>query len=90
MIGGKPAARMGDQCAHGGAIASGCVTVLIGEVMGGGGGGMAAMPVPALEAVMKSVTGPIQNKVAQVVALKKAAVQGVPFCEECAKAKASK
>jgi hypothetical protein len=31
MIGGKPAARMGDQCAHGGAIILGCPTVLIGE-----------------------------------------------------------
>jgi uncharacterized Zn-binding protein involved in type VI secretion len=37
MIGGKPAARMGDMCAHGGMITVGLPTVLIGEVMGGGG-----------------------------------------------------
>jgi len=30
MIGGKPAARMGDSTAHGGTIAVGCPTVLIG------------------------------------------------------------
>jgi uncharacterized Zn-binding protein involved in type VI secretion len=33
LIGGRPAARMGDTCAHGGAITVGCPTVLIGEVM---------------------------------------------------------
>jgi hypothetical protein len=38
MIGGKPAARMGDQCVHGGAIVVGCPTVLIGEAGGGGAG----------------------------------------------------
>jgi hypothetical protein len=49
MIGGKPAARMGDSCAHGGTIVLGCPTVLIGEVSpgsavtsGGGGGSSAA------------------------------------------------
>ncbi len=30
MIGGKPAARMGDSTAHGGTIVAGCPTVLIG------------------------------------------------------------
>ena len=30
MIGGKPAARMGDQTAHGGEILSGAFTVIIG------------------------------------------------------------
>jgi uncharacterized Zn-binding protein involved in type VI secretion len=29
LIGGKPAARLGDPCAHGGKIVSGCPTVLI-------------------------------------------------------------
>ncbi len=32
FIGNRPAARMGDTCAHGGTIAMGCPTVLIGEV----------------------------------------------------------
>jgi uncharacterized Zn-binding protein involved in type VI secretion len=30
FIGGRPAARMGDMTAHGGVIALGCPTVLIG------------------------------------------------------------
>jgi uncharacterized Zn-binding protein involved in type VI secretion len=30
MIGGKPAARMGDTCAHGGSITIGFATVQIG------------------------------------------------------------
>jgi uncharacterized Zn-binding protein involved in type VI secretion len=30
LIGGKPAARMGDTCAHGGSIVLGCPTVIIG------------------------------------------------------------
>lgn len=30
MIGGRPAARMGDTTAHGGTIAAGCPTVMIG------------------------------------------------------------
>lgn len=30
MIGGKPAARMGDTTAHGGSIIMGCPTVIIG------------------------------------------------------------
>ncbi|MDE1895866.1 MAG: PAAR domain-containing protein [Rhodospirillales bacterium] len=30
MIGGKPAARMLDNCAHGGMIVLGCFTVLVG------------------------------------------------------------
>ena len=30
LIGGKPAARMGDSTAHGGTIVMGCPTVLIG------------------------------------------------------------
>lgn len=41
MIGGKPAARMGDMTAHGGMVALGCPNVLIGETAGAGaeGGG---------------------------------------------------
>jgi uncharacterized Zn-binding protein involved in type VI secretion len=30
LIGGQPAARMGDSCAHGGSVVLGCFTVLIG------------------------------------------------------------
>jgi uncharacterized Zn-binding protein involved in type VI secretion len=39
FIGSLPAARMLDNCAHGGMIVLGCFTVLIGETGGGGGGG---------------------------------------------------
>jgi len=35
MIGGRPAARMGDTTAHGGLIALGCMNVLIGEMSPG-------------------------------------------------------
>jgi len=38
LIEGKPAARMGDPMAHGGTIATGCPTVLIGPGVSGGGG----------------------------------------------------
>ncbi len=30
LVGGKPAARMGDQCMHGGKVILGCFTVMIG------------------------------------------------------------
>jgi len=43
LIGGKPAARMGDTCAHGGKIVMGCMTVLIGDSGSGGGGGGAGV-----------------------------------------------
>ncbi len=85
MIGGKPAARMGDQCAHGGMITVGCPTVLIGEAGGGGGGGFSVMPVSVLLQVMKSMPSSMQPKIAQIIAMKEAAANGTPFCEECNK-----
>jgi len=39
QIGFMPAARMGDPTSHGGVILTGCPTVLIGDMTGGGGGG---------------------------------------------------
>lgn len=43
LIAGIPAARMGDPTAHGGVIAAGCLTVLVGDVgMGGAGSAQAA------------------------------------------------
>jgi uncharacterized Zn-binding protein involved in type VI secretion len=39
LVGSMPAARMLDNCAHGGMIVLGLPTVLIGEAGGGGGGG---------------------------------------------------
>lgn len=84
LIGGKPAARMGDMCAHGGTIVAGCPTVLIGETSAGGGGGFAVMPVQVMLSVMKDMPGEVAAKMAQIVTMKKAAANGVPFCEKCA------
>lgn len=39
LVGGMPAARLGDMTAHGGVIVSGAPTVLIGDAANGGGGG---------------------------------------------------
>jgi uncharacterized Zn-binding protein involved in type VI secretion len=36
LIEGRPSVRIGDQCAHGGAVASGCPTVFIGNAGGAG------------------------------------------------------
>jgi hypothetical protein len=79
LIGGKPAARMGDQCAHGGTIVAGCPTVLIGETNAGGAGGITAMPVNVIMQVSKSL--PPKNKAVanQVVAHKQSAEAGEPF-----------
>ncbi|WP_370634796.1 PAAR domain-containing protein [Cesiribacter sp. SM1] len=107
FIGGKPAARMGDQCVHGGAITLGCPTVLIGETGGGGGGGaatkkgsggggsssssaaksggLAAMPVEALKNVIRDAPPDVAKKLAQVVTLKEATIDGTPFCKICSK-----
>ena len=89
FIGGKPAARMGDQTAHGGVISLGFPTVLIGETGGGGGG--SAMNLAAakqLEQAIQKVPKALRSQLAlmqQKVTLLKAAADGVPFCEECAK-----
>ncbi len=84
LIGGKPAARMGDMCAHGGTIVAGCPTVLIGETSAGGGGGFAGMPTQVMLSVMKDMPSDVATKMAQVVTMKEAAANGVPFCEKCA------
>jgi hypothetical protein len=83
FIGGKPAARMGDQCAHGGTIVIGCPTVLIGEAGGGGGGGFANMPASVLLNVYNSMPEATKPVIKQVLALKTAAGAGTPFCEQC-------
>jgi hypothetical protein len=51
IVSGSPAARMGDNTAHGGVIVIGAPTVIIGDSAGGGGGGMSvALPVPPVAA----------------------------------------
>jgi len=87
----KPAARMGDSCAHGGTIVLGCPTVLIGEAGGGGGGGLAAMPVSVLLSLMGTMPPAVRNQMKQIVAMKQAATDGIPFvndpdsCTSCSK-----
>jgi hypothetical protein len=76
LIGGKPAARMGDQCMHGGSIVMGCPTVMIGEAGGGGGGGIGAVPVPVLAKVMANAPQELKIVLAQVIAMKEAAKNG--------------
>jgi uncharacterized Zn-binding protein involved in type VI secretion len=83
MIGGKPAARMGDPTAHGGMIAIGCPTVLIGEISPG------SPPNPGVPFIMAASLSQMSPtaaaNAAQIMAMKEAAIDGKPFCEECAK-----
>lgn len=83
MIGGKPAARMGDSTAHGGSIVAGFPTVLIGEAGGGGGGGGGAGGGAG------SGSGAAGDVPLQTATLQSAANDGAPFCEECAEAAAA-
>ncbi len=55
LIGGLAAARMGDSCAHGGVIAAGCPTVLIGD-SGGGSASPAGATMSAARAAGKAFT----------------------------------
>jgi hypothetical protein len=97
LVGGLPAARMGDNTAHGGVIVAGCFTVLIGDAGGGGGGGGGgAGRAPGAstgssfdqheKAFINLATSgpyfPLPGKQAKV--LRDAAKAGTPFCERCA------
>jgi uncharacterized Zn-binding protein involved in type VI secretion len=64
LIGGKPAARMGDMTAHGGTIVAGCPTVLIGDSGSAGGGGGGAVATATAGSVASS---PATEKVAKLV-----------------------
>jgi len=75
---GLPAARIGDQTAHGGAIMLGLPTVLIGDASSAGTGGAGAFAPGAL-AVAASIASPA----AQAAANQAAAASRVPFCERC-------
>jgi hypothetical protein len=87
LIGGKPAARMGDQCAHGGTVVAGCPTVLIGEAGGGGGGAASVTPVSVVlqmmqsmaPEVMQNLPAEVQQNMAQTAALQEAAKDGTMF-----------
>ena len=47
LVGGLPAARLGDMTVHGGVIVTGCFTVLIGDESSGGGGSIQDSIAPA-------------------------------------------
>jgi hypothetical protein len=89
FIGGKPAARMGDTCSHGGTITVGCPTVLIGEASGGGAGGLSAMPVNVLIDLKSKLSGAQKATVQQIIGLKQAADSGAVLvhnsitCKDC-------
>jgi uncharacterized Zn-binding protein involved in type VI secretion len=84
FIGGLPAARMGDTTAHGGTIAMGLPTVLIGDVSVAtlAGAIMIMQAFVILELLMK-LPPSVRKPVAQAIALKRAAASGAPFCEVC-------
>jgi hypothetical protein len=77
MIGGKPAARMGDMCAHGGMITVGCPTVLIGEMM------PSMVPPFVLLQILPNFLPELAQKAAQIITLVKASENGIPLCERC-------
>jgi uncharacterized Zn-binding protein involved in type VI secretion len=81
FICGKPAARMGDQTAHGGVIVKGEPTVLIGETSGGGGGaGLGGMPVNVLINVMQTMpSNKMKGELGHTAVMKQAAIEGKPF-----------
>jgi hypothetical protein len=88
LIGGKPAARMGDSCAHGGTIVIGCPTVLIGEVSPDGMNKMSPVVNAFLLKLADFDAGAAAGlAVRQTLSLKKAAADGVPFCEICEEAR---
>jgi hypothetical protein len=87
LIGGKPAARMGDACAHSGMIVAGLPTVLIGDA----GNGFSAIPVEVLLSLVPAMPPAQQKAILQVTALRKAAGKGqalahdVATCPVCSK-----
>ena len=90
LVNSLPAARMGDLTAHGGVIAVGFPTVLIGDLSGApsGGAGLSAEAGDIGELIASGPGMPMQ--VAQAQALKNAAKSGTPFCARCAAAAAAR
>lgn len=63
LVGGLPAARMGDMTVHGGVIVTGCFTVLIGDVSGGGssGGSVSTDPMILKEQQIRAYIGELKE-----------------------------
>lgn len=93
LVCGKPAARIGDSTVHGGAIATGLPTVLIGDGGGGGpagaGGSGGGSALAGLVSDLLTSADALGKAAAQAQTLIKAAQAGTPFCERCAAAAAA-
>lgn len=80
LIGGKPAARMGDSTAHGGVIVGGFPTVLIGEVSPG----TTVTPAVYLPLLLEPLTNPQQvKKTKDIATMQEAANKGKSLVEPC-------
>lgn len=87
---GLPLARAGDLTVHGGVIAAGAATTLVGDAGGGGDGARFAATAPAITATgqravftgsgyaLRGLDSP------QARALRAAAAAGTPLCAVCA------
>ena len=83
MVGGLPAARMGDNTAHGGVIVLGAFTVLIGDASNSGGGGAAPRAGGASASAGIPTSFPPALPMQQAATLQAAAAAGAPFCAIC-------
>lgn len=84
FFGGKPAARVGDQSAHGGAISLGCPTVMIGETATSSVGGLANMPLHVLQEQMKNMPPKQVIVMTQIVSMKLSAQNGTAIVHKSA------
>ena len=102
LVGGLPAARMGDMTAHGGVIVTGCFNVLIGDTgsgsarsgSGSAGTGRTGTPFTIAAQAPAFINALSEGKyfpkpVDQAQALQNAARSGAAFCERCAAADAA-
>lgn len=76
FFGGKPAARTGDQTAHGGVIGPGYPTVMIGETATSSVGGLNNMPLSVLKEQLKIMPPETAATIAQIITMKQAAEDG--------------
>ncbi len=78
FVSGSPAARMGDQTAHGGVIVTGFPTVLIGDASSSAAAAALAGVIPML-----GLEGGNADTIKMIKAMIAAAREGKPFCEQC-------
>lgn len=90
MIGGRPAARMGDLTVHGGSIVFGFPTVLIGEVGAPSAVNLSVSPVTVVVGpvvippiVFQNMPAESAQTLDQITSMQNAADEALPFCEIC-------